>query len=39
LVGLTKERVRQIQNSALQKIRIALEGSDHDTDRGVIAVN
>ena len=39
LVGLTKERVRQIQNSALQKIRIALEGSDHDAGRGVIAVN
>jgi DNA-directed RNA polymerase sigma subunit (sigma70/sigma32) len=25
-VGLTKERVRQIQNSALAKIRAALEG-------------
>lgn len=26
LVGLTKERVRQIQNQALEKIRMALEG-------------
>jgi RNA polymerase primary sigma factor len=28
LIGLTKERVRQIQNTALEKLRIALEGTD-----------
>ena len=27
MIGVTKERVRQIQNRALQKIRIALEES------------
>jgi RNA polymerase primary sigma factor len=32
LVGLTKERVRQIQNSALAKIRAALEGSTTPRD-------
>ncbi|MFM1936757.1 MAG: polymerase sigma factor SigA [Planctomycetota bacterium] len=42
LVGLTKERVRQIQNSALAKIRRALEGSTgglHPMDPGITAVN
>ena len=39
LVGLTKERVRQIQNSALEKIRIALEGTDAGAGGPVIAVN
>jgi RNA polymerase primary sigma factor len=27
LIGLTKERVRQIQNTALEKLRMAIEGS------------
>jgi hypothetical protein len=27
LIGLTKERVRQIQNQALAKIRMTLEGA------------
>ncbi|MBL4699666.1 MAG: RNA polymerase subunit sigma-70, partial [Phycisphaeraceae bacterium] len=26
LIGVTKERVRQIQNKALKKIRVTLEG-------------
>lgn len=29
LIGVTKERVRQIQNRALEKIKLALEGVDH----------
>ena len=38
LVGLTKERVRQIQNSALEKIRRALEG-DSGNGSGLMTVN
>lgn len=38
LVGLTKERVRQIQHSALAKIRRALEGDAGD-DSGLMTVN
>ena len=26
IIGVTKERVRQIQNKALEKIRVTLEG-------------
>ena len=42
LIGLTKERVRQIQNQALEKIRIALEGTPRNGEHGLdhaIAVN
>jgi DNA-directed RNA polymerase sigma subunit (sigma70/sigma32) len=42
LIGLTKERVRQIQNQALEKIRIALEGNPRNGEHGsghAIAVN
>jgi RNA polymerase primary sigma factor len=38
LVGLTKERVRQIQHSALAKIRRALEGDANDGS-GLMTVN
>jgi RNA polymerase sigma factor (sigma-70 family) len=33
LIGVTKERVRQIQNKALEKIRLALEAADPDLAR------
>ena len=42
LIGLTKERVRQIQNQALEKIRVALEGNPRNGEHGLdhaIAVN
>jgi DNA-directed RNA polymerase sigma subunit (sigma70/sigma32) len=39
LVGLTKERVRQIQNSALAKIRAALEGGSPPQEHGLSAAH
>ncbi|MFO0783647.1 MAG: sigma-70 family RNA polymerase sigma factor [Phycisphaerales bacterium] len=44
LIGVTKERVRQIQNRALEKIKLALEGVHHpgqavDERLGVASVN
>jgi RNA polymerase sigma factor (sigma-70 family) len=33
LIGVTKERVRQIQNKALEKIRLALEAADPELAR------
>ena len=38
LIGLTKERVRQIQNQALEKLRLALDGA-RPADQGPVAVN
>jgi len=40
LIGLTKERVRQIQNQALEKLRLAFEGSSRaEEHQGPLAVN
>lgn len=40
LIGLTKERVRQIQNQAFDKLRAAFEGGDRgQLDGGAVAVN
>ncbi len=41
LIGLTKERVRQIQNTALEKLRMAFEGAGHGSLAGgaPVAVN
>ena len=40
LIGLTKERVRQIQNQAFEKLRLAIEGAPRQPDAGgPLAVN
>lgn len=40
LIGLTKERVRQIQNQAFEKLRLAIEGAPRgESGSGAVAVN
>ena len=39
IIGVTKERVRQIQNKAMEKVRITLEETRSDADRLINAEN